>query len=64
MTPPHSMAHQIAQSAIALEEQRLGHKPKSVTVVLGGDTPVITMHGVLSPAEMNLAEVNHTSVGE
>jgi uncharacterized protein YbcI len=49
------MAQQIAQSAIALEEQRLGRKPKSVTVVIGGDTLVITMHGVLSPAEMSIA---------
>ncbi len=49
------MAQQIAQSAIAFEEQRLGRKPKSATVVIGGDTLVITMHGVLSPAEMFLA---------
>ncbi len=50
-----SMAQQIAQTAIAFEEQRLGRKPTSVTVVLGGDTLVITMHGVLSPAEQTLA---------
>jgi uncharacterized protein YbcI len=49
------MAQQIAQTAIAFEEQRLGRKPKSVTVVLGGDTLTITMHGVLSPAEKALA---------
>src|SRR6202521_3249617 len=55
MAQPHSMAQQIAQTAIAFEEQRLGRKPKSVTVVLGGDTLVITMHGVLSPAEKTLA---------
>lgn len=55
MTLPHSMAQQIAQTAIAFEEQRLGRKPKSVTVVLGGDTLAITMHGVLSPAETALA---------
>ena len=55
MTQPHSMAQQIAQTAIAFEEQRLGRKPTSVTVVLGGDTLVITMHGVLSPAEKALA---------
>ena len=55
MTHPHSTAQQIAQTAIALEERRLGRKPKSVTVVLGGDTLVITMHGVLSPAEQALA---------
>jgi uncharacterized protein YbcI len=55
MTQPPSMAQQIAQTAIAFEEQRLGRKPTSVTVVLGGDTLVITMHGVLSLAEKALA---------
>lgn len=55
MTQPISMAQQIAQTAIAFEEQRLGRKPTSVTVVLGGDTLVITMHGVLSLAEKALA---------
>jgi len=55
MTQPLSMAQQIAQAAIAFEEQRLGRRPTSVTVVLGGDTLVITMHGVLSPAERALA---------
>ena len=55
MTSPVSMAQQIGQTAIAFEEQRLGRKPRSVTVVLGGDTLVITMHGVLSRAEQTLA---------
>jgi uncharacterized protein YbcI len=55
MTQPHSMAQQIAQTAIAFEEKRLGRRPTSVTVVLGGDTLVITMHGVLSSAEQALA---------
>ena len=55
MPQPLSMAQQIAQTAIAFEEHRLGRKPTSVTVVLGGDTLVITMHGVLSPAEQALA---------
>ncbi len=49
------MAQQIAQTAIAFEEHRLGRRPKSVTVVLAVNTLVITMHGVLSPAEMVLA---------
>jgi uncharacterized protein YbcI len=55
MMQPHSIARQIAQSAVVFEEQRLGRKPASVTVVLGGDTLVITMHGVLSLAEKALA---------
>jgi len=49
------MAQQIAQTAVAFEKQRLGRQPTSVTVVLGGDTLVMTMHGVLSPAEQALA---------
>jgi uncharacterized protein YbcI len=55
MAQPLSMVQQIAQTAIAFEEQRLGRKPTSVTVVVGGDTLAITMHGVLSPAEQVLA---------
>src|SRR5271163_966924 len=55
MTHPLSMAQQIAQTAIAFEEQRLGRKPTSVTVVLGGNTLVITMQGVLSAAEKALS---------
>jgi uncharacterized protein YbcI len=55
MTQPQSMTEQIAKTAIAFEEHRLGRRPKSVTVLLGGDTLVITMRGVLSPAEMNVA---------
>ena len=35
----------------------MGRKPTSVMVVIGGDTLVITMHGVLTPAEMALAEI-------
>lgn len=44
-----SMAQQLTQSAIAFEEQRLGRKPTSVTVVIGGDTLVIMLHGVCLP---------------
>jgi hypothetical protein len=46
MPQPLSMAQQIAQTAIAFEEQRLGRKTTSVTVMVVGDTLVITMHGV------------------
>jgi uncharacterized protein YbcI len=55
MTQTHSMAQQIAHTAIAFEEHRLGRKPESVSVVLGGDSLTVTMHGVLSPAERALA---------
>jgi uncharacterized protein YbcI len=52
-----TMAQQIAQAAIAFEQRRTGnHVPKAVTVVLGGDTLVITLHDALSPAERALAK--------
>ena len=55
MTQAISMAQQIAQTAIAFEKLRLGRNPTSATVVMGGDTLVVTMHGVLSPAEKAVA---------
>jgi len=51
-----TMARQIAQAAIAFHEKRTGHAPTSVTVVLGADTLVVTLHGALSPAEKSLAK--------
>ena len=57
MNKPYStVAQQIAQAALAFEQQRTGQVPKSVTVVLSGDTLVITLHGALSPAEKALAQ--------
>ena len=50
-----TMAERIAQAASAFEQQRTGHVPKSVTVVLSENTLVITLHGALSPAERALA---------
>jgi len=55
---PHStqtMAEQIAVAATEFQQQRTGHQPKSVSVVLGGDTLVVTLHGALSPAEQAAA---------
>jgi uncharacterized protein YbcI len=49
------MAEQIAQVAKAFEEDRTGHPPESVTVVLSDDALVITLHGALSEAEKTLA---------
>ena len=46
-----TMAQQIAKAANAFQQQLTGHEPKSVSVVLSGDTLVITLHGALSPAE-------------
>ena len=51
-----SVAQQIAQAAIAFQQQRTGHEPQSVDVVLSGDTLLITLHGALSPAEKALAQ--------
>lgn len=50
-----SVAQQIAQAAIVLQEKRTGHVPKAVTVVLTEDTLVVTLHDALSPAEKALA---------
>lgn len=50
-----SMAQQVAMAASAFQEQRTGHLPKAVTVVLGEQTLVVTLHGALSPAEKALA---------
>jgi uncharacterized protein YbcI len=50
-----SMAAQVAQAARDFQQQRTGHVPKAVTVVLGEQTLVITLHEALSPAERALA---------
>jgi uncharacterized protein YbcI len=51
-----TVAQQIAQAAIAFQQNRTGHVPISVTVVLGADTLVVTLRGALSPAEQVLAK--------
>lgn len=55
VTSNSNMAQQLARAASAFEQQRTGHVPKSVAVVLSGDTLVITLHGALAPAEKALA---------
>jgi uncharacterized protein YbcI len=50
-----TMAQQVAAAAFLLQQQRTGHAPKAVTVVLSEDTLVITLHGALTPAEQALA---------
>ncbi len=50
-----TMAQQIAQAASVFEQQRTGLVPKSVTVIQGEGTLVITVHGALSPAEQALS---------
>jgi uncharacterized protein YbcI len=53
---PLTIAQQIAEMASALQQQRTGHAPTAVTVVLGDDTLVVTMHDALTPAEKTLAQ--------
>jgi len=53
---PSTMAEQVAKAAIAFQQQRTGHMPKAVTVVLSGDTLVVTLHEALSPAERAMAK--------
>jgi uncharacterized protein YbcI len=56
MDPPErTTAQRIAEAAAGFERQRTGHSPQSVTVVLSGETLVVTLHGALSPAERALA---------
>jgi len=56
LQPTETMAQRIAQAATAFQQQRTGHAPKSVSVVLSGDTLVVTLHGALSPAEHAMAQ--------
>ena len=56
MNPPTAtMAQQVAQAAIRFQFERTGHAPTGATVVLGGDTLVITLHQALSAAEREMA---------
>ena len=50
-----NIAEQLARVASHFQEQRTGHPPKAVTVVLGEDTLVVTLHDALTPAEKALA---------
>lgn len=73
-----TMAQHVAQVVRDFQEQRTGHAPKAVTVVLSEGTLVVTLHEVLTPAELALArtaagadqvrefhrELFHSSVGE
>jgi uncharacterized protein YbcI len=51
-----TMTQQVAQMARDLQQQRTGHAPKTVNVVLSEDTLVITLHEALSPAEQIVAK--------
>ena len=50
------MAQQVSDTIVKLQTARTGHAPKAVTVILGGDILVVTLHEALSPAEINLSK--------
>jgi uncharacterized protein YbcI len=50
------IAQQLAHVASRFQEQRTGHVPTAVTVVLLEDTLVVTLHDALTPAEKALAK--------
>jgi uncharacterized protein YbcI len=54
-TSNSTIAQQVAHAASDFQQQRTGHMPKAVAVVLSGDTLVVTLHDALSPAEKALA---------
>jgi uncharacterized protein YbcI len=54
--PKASMARRIAEAAKLFEQERTGHAPTAITVVLSNDALVITLHGTLSAAERALAQ--------
>ncbi len=51
-----SIAEELARVASRLQEQRTGHPPKAVTVILGEDTLVVTLHEALTQAERALSQ--------
>jgi uncharacterized protein YbcI len=51
-----TIAERVAQAAISFQYERTGHAPRAATVVLSGDTLVITLHEALSKAERALAQ--------
>ena len=46
-----TIAEQMAHTVRDFQQQRTGHAPKSVTVVLSEGTLIITLHEALTPAE-------------
>src|SRR5208283_1839738 len=52
---PTSVAEKIAKAAIAFQRECTGSVPESVTVLLGDDTLVVTLHEAFTPAEKEMA---------
>jgi uncharacterized protein YbcI len=55
--PKPTMAEQVTLAASTFHQQRTGHLPRAVSVVLSEGTLVITLHDALSPAEKALARI-------
>jgi len=55
-TTKRTITDQVAQMASSLQQQRTGHAPKTVNVILSNDTLVVTLHEALSPAEQVMAK--------
>ena len=55
-SPPLPVIEQLAKTARDLQQERTGHPPKAVTVVISDDTLVITLHDALTPAERVMSE--------
>src|SRR3954454_16223838 len=53
---PLTIREQLAHVASRFQEQRTGHPPSAVTVALGEDTLIVTLHDALTPAEKALAK--------
>src|SRR6187431_812658 len=51
-----TLTDEIAAVASALQQQRTGHAPSAVDVVLSDETLVVTMYDALTPAEKALAQ--------
>ncbi|MEI8229229.1 MAG: Na-translocating system protein MpsC family protein [Planctomycetota bacterium] len=56
ISPPLPVLEQLATVARNLQQERTGYPPKAVTVVIGDDMLVITLHDALSPAERLMSE--------
>src|SRR5689334_18321774 len=53
---PLTMTQRLAEIASTMQTQRTGHAPRSVSVVLGEDTLVVTLRDALTPAEKALVK--------
>ena len=53
-----TIAERVAHAVRDFQQQRTGHAPKSVTVVLSEGTLVITLHEALTPAEKAMSRTS------